>query len=79
MVGSHNSICCGNSVEYIMNACKSVCITYGSIRDGSRTKRYTDGVVFCKHCDIFMSYVGKYCPCCSRLVRHKPRYMSSRQ
>ncbi|KKM22918.1 hypothetical protein LCGC14_1620450 [marine sediment metagenome] len=57
-----------------MNTCKSVCISYSSTRDGSRGTRYADGVAFCRHCNIFMKYDGKYCPCCSRLVRSKRRW-----
>jgi len=58
-----------------MSKCSQRCKSYGSIRDGSRAVRYDEGVVYCRHCSTFMKYVGKYCPCCSCLVRHGPRYM----
>ena len=57
-----------------MNTCKEICKGYSSIRDGQHGTRYDNGAVFCKHCNIFMKYEGKYCPCCGKCVRHSCRY-----
>lgn len=61
-----------------MTQCKSVCKQLSSTRDGSRGARYGEGVSFCKYCNIFMLHDGRYCPCCSTLVRHGPRYMGKK-
>lgn len=34
-------------------------------------KIYTDGVKFCKTCDVFMKIDGYRCPCCKSNVRCK--------
>lgn len=57
-----------------MSECSLRCKSYMSTRDGPHSSRYDEGVVYCKHCGRFMNYLGKYCPCCSCLVRHSCRY-----
>jgi len=34
--------------------------------------------VFCKLCNLFMKFDGRYCPCCGNVLRHKPRYKGKR-
>ena len=58
----------------VMSICKLVCMNFVAKKESSRAVRYGDGVVYCKHCRKFMRYEGKYCPCCSHLVRHSCRY-----
>lgn len=52
--------------------CKSICLKYKAVKV-SHSKRYENGQVRCKTCDVFMNYTGIYCPCCGIRVRTRPR------
>jgi len=52
-----------------MNTCRAKCINYKVT-----TSKYIDGVAFCRHCHVMIKHEGKYCPCCSHLLRRSCRY-----
>jgi len=51
--------------------CKGICQKYKAIRDVKG--RYLVGQKRCQICEIFLSFEGLKCPCCSYKLRTKPR------
>lgn len=52
--------------------CKSKCkdfVSKGSIKGG----RYANGQKRCNVCNEFLEWDGRFCPCCSSMLRLNPR------
>jgi predicted amidophosphoribosyltransferase len=58
--------------------CKGVC-HHHKPRWISQTLRYANGQKRCASCEQYLVWDGKFCPCCGRLLRHKPRTIKSKQ
>ncbi len=52
--------------------CRGVCIDYKSPKTPNGQK-YLLGHKRCSFCDLFMSVNEVRCPCCSTILRTKPR------
>jgi len=52
--------------------CKGTCDKYKA-KKPLGIGRYASGQVRCQICEIFMSWEGKWCPCCGYRLRRKPR------
>ncbi len=53
-------------------ACKGICIRYEA-QTMSNSGRYATGQKRCQSCDVFIRWDGFRCPCCSHILRTKPR------
>jgi len=58
--------------------CKGICHKY-KIKWGKQQYRYAAGQKRCNVCEIFVSWDGKYCPCCGMMLRTKPKLSKYRQ
>ena len=59
-------------------ACKGVCYKFKA-KWGARQFRYANGQKRCNECELFVIWMGSRCPCCSRILRVKPRISRYRQ
>ena len=59
-------------------ACKGICHNYKA-KWISQTLRYANGQKKCIVCDVFLIWDGKHCPCCSKVLRCKPRTGKGKQ
>ena len=46
--------------------CRNLCTDYHAVG------KYANGGKFCKGCDIYVEWEGKFCPCCNVILRRKP-------
>jgi len=59
--------------------CKGFCIKHKSGKPFGANGRYELGQKRCSICEIFINWDGKYCPCCSYVLRIKPKGTQTRQ
>lgn len=59
-------------------SCKGICYRHKP-RWISQTLRYANGQKRCVSCDVYLVWDGRFCPCCGRLLRQKPRTVKSKQ
>lgn len=52
--------------------CKDLCRNYKANKI-LHIGRYDSGQKRCHHCEIYIKWDGKYCPCCGLKLRSKPR------
>lgn len=52
--------------------CKGTCTQYKAQKPVG-TSRYASGQKRCQICEIFIKWVGLWCPCCGYRLRTKPR------
>lgn len=52
--------------------CKGICCRYKAKKPVG-TGRYASGQRRCQICEIFIKWVGLWCPCCGYRLRTKPR------
>ncbi|WP_316506072.1 hypothetical protein [Nitrosopumilus sp.] len=57
--------------------CKGTCHRYKAKKPGMHG-RYNAGQKRCSQCEIFISWDGKYCPCCGYVLRTKPKGTQTR-
>lgn len=58
--------------------CKNICIRYKAERP-KNLPRYILGQKRCQVCDIFITWDGHNCPCCSFRLRVRPRGKKTRK
>jgi len=60
--------------------CRGICDKHKAI-SGHKTnnERYRIGQKYCSQCEIFTKWDGLRCPCCSFMLRTKPRNQKSKQ
>ncbi len=58
--------------------CKGICARYKAqkTRDESR---YSNGQKRCSKCEIYINWDGNNCPCCSMILRTRPRSAKDRE
>lgn len=54
-------------------SCKQICLKYKS------KGRYINGSRRCQTCDIFIKYIGVWCPCCGYRLRNNARNPTSKE
>lgn len=59
--------------------CKGICVRYKANKPFGKNSRYGRGQKRCTVCDIFINWDGKNCPCCSFVLRTKPKGTQTRQ
>ena len=52
--------------------CKGICIRHKAQKPVG-SGRYAIGQMRCQICEIFINWVGLWCPCCGYRLRSKPR------
>jgi len=58
----------------MVTSCKGICHKYKVTKLHSEMGgRYDNGHKRCNECEIFIKWDGKRCPCCSLLLRLRPR------
>jgi hypothetical protein len=66
-----------NDARIIM-ICKGFCIRHKAPRPhDSNGNRYSTGQKRCQICEIFIKWDGLWCPCCSYMLRMRPRNLKS--
>ena len=61
-------------------SCKGICDNYKSISGKiTNNERYIIGQKYCSQCEIFTKWDGVRCPCCSFMLRTKPRNKKAKQ
>ena len=53
--------------------CKGICDKYKAQKPAQTNDRYSYGQKRCNLCDIFIEWDGSRCPCCSGILRTRPR------
>lgn len=62
-----------------MQCCKGICINYlAEHPDLNTSGRYELGQKRCSSCEIFLKWDKQRCPCCSTILRVKPRGRKSK-
>lgn len=56
----------------IMCGCKGICTRYKAQKPVG-LGRYASQQRRCQRCEIFINWVGSWCPCCGYRLRTKPR------
>jgi len=59
-------------------ACKDKCLPYKASKPYGKG-RYESGQSRCSMCDIFITYVGVWCPCCGTRLRKLPRSLKYKE
>ncbi len=53
-------------------SCKGICVRYTGEKISNGLK-YSSGYKRCSHCSLFVKTTDIRCPCCSVILRTKPR------
>jgi len=59
-------------------ACSGICLKYKSSRSHSCVTKYHNGRKRCNTCDVYLKWDGVRCPCCSRILRTRPKHFGTR-
>ena len=60
--------------------CKEICSKYFAENPDLKNRgRYESGHKRCSNCEIYIVWGGERCPCCSSILRVKPRNSKSRE
>jgi len=59
--------------------CKGICTRFKAGKPFGINRRYELGQKRCNPCAIFINWDGKHCPCCSGLLRTKPKDSQTRK
>jgi len=59
--------------------CRGICDKYRPVRWDHREKRYLSGQKRCQICELFIVWVGIFCPCCKARLRSRPRNLPHRE
>lgn len=55
------------------DVCKGTCDKYKIIGSPPKGGRYNAGQKRCTMCSLYVHWDGNFCPCCSYMLRSKPR------
>lgn len=59
-----------------MGRCRGKCdLPDSGFLSPQRRTRYAAGFKFCRECNKRIKWEGRYCPCCSNMMRDKARYV----
>jgi len=58
--------------------CRGICTRYKALKPVG-IGRYASGQYRCQTCEIFINWNGIHCPCCSTLLRTKPRQLKYKE
>jgi len=61
-----------------MATCGEICFKLKIVRL-CRTSLYAMGLKHCTHCNVFLKWTGKMCPCCSTNLRGTPRTKTQKE
>ncbi|WP_316505628.1 hypothetical protein [Nitrosopumilus sp.] len=59
--------------------CNGICYRYKVTKPPMPNTRYGVGQKRCTACDIFTDWDGRRCPCCSGMLRTKPKGTARRR
>jgi len=54
-------------------ACRGLCINFKPEKRNYREKLYESDRKRCSVCEVYVNWRGTRCPCCSAILRSKPR------